>query len=233
MSNPDIQKNYLFVSNNCQHSKRLMLQLQKSAIMSLFQIINIDDARIQLPKFVQCVPTLYIPSKRHVLTDTDLFQWFQNEFQNETNKSSGNNNRGNNGGNNSMGNNSSSNNINIADITGDASVLPFQMGEMGSGLSGSAYSFIEDDKNDLMNQNYSFLQDRDINKLPDFTRHDAPSNTGSGGSGGGSSNKGAGTQQRKTQGTTDTAYDTLMKTRSFEMQQQRATPQTPNFSAPM
>lgn len=233
MSNPDIQKNYLFVSNNCQHSKRLMLQLQKSAIMSLFQIINIDDARIQLPKFVQCVPTLYIPSKRHVLTDTDLFQWFQNEFQNETNKSSGNNNRGNNGGNNSMGNNSSSNNINIADITGDASVLPFQMGEMGSGLSGSAYSFIEDDKNDLMNQNYSFLQDRDINKLPDFTRHDAPSNTGSGGSGGGSSNKGAGTQQRKTQGTTDTAYDTLMKTRSFEMQQQRATPQTPNFSSPM
>ena len=233
MSNPDIQKNYLFVSNNCQHSKRLMLQLQKSAIMSLFQIINIDDTRIQLPKFVQCVPTLYIPSKRHVLTDTDLFQWFQNEFQNETNKSSGNNNRGNNGGNNSMGNNSSSNNINIADITGDASVLPFQMGEMGSGLSGSAYSFIEDDKNDLMNQNYSFLQDRDINKLPDFTRHDAPSNTGSGGSGGGSSNKGAGTQQRKTQGTTDTAYDTLMKTRSFEMQQQRATPQTPNFSSPM
>ena len=233
MSNPDIQKNYLFVSNNCQHSKRLMLQLQKSAIMSLFQIINIDDARIQLPKFVQCVPTLYIPSKRHVLTDTDLFQWFQNEFQNETNKSSGNNNRGNNGGNNSMGNNSSSNNINIADITGDASVLPFQMGEMGSGLSGSAYSFIEDDKNDLMNQNYSFLQDRDINKLPDFTRHDAPSNTGSGGSGGCSSNKGAGTQQRKTQGTTDTAYDTLMKTRSFEMQQQRATPQTPNFSSPM
>ena len=230
MSNPDIQKNYLFVSNNCQHSKRLMLQLQKSAIMSLFQIINIDDARIQLPKFVQCVPTLYIPSKRHVLTDTDLFQWFQNEFQNETNKSSGNNNRGNNGGNNSMGNNSSSNNINIADITGDASVLPFQMGEMGSGLSGSAYSFIEDDKNDLMNQNYSFLQDRDINKLPDFTKHDAPSNTGGGS---GSNNKGSGTQQRKTQGTTDTAYDSLMKSRSFEMQQQRATPQTPNFSSPM
>ena len=81
MSNPDIQKNYLFVSNNCQHSKRLMLQLQKSAIMSLFQIINIDDTRIQLPKFVQCVPTLYIPSKRHVLTDTDLFQWFQNNLK--------------------------------------------------------------------------------------------------------------------------------------------------------
>ena len=239
MSNPDIQKNYLFVSNNCQHSKRLMLQLQKSAIMSLFQIINIDDTRIQLPKFVQCVPTLYIPSKRHVLTDTDLFQWFQNEFQNESKFSSGggnggnnrgNSNMGNSGGNSNMGNSSSSNNINIADITGDASILPFQMGEMGSGLSGSSYSFIEDDKNDLMNQNYSFLQDRDINKLPDFTKHDAPSNTGGGS---GSNNKGSGTQQRKTQGTTDTAYDSLMKSRSFEMQQQRATPQTPNFSSPM
>ncbi len=162
------QKNYLFVSNHCQHSKRLMMQLQKSALMNSFQIVNIDDSRIQLPQFVQCVPTLYIPSKRHVLTDADLFQWFQNEFQNEIQNAG---------------------KINIADITGDANILPFQNSEMGSGLSGAAYSFIEEDKNDLMNQNYSFLQDRDINKLPDFTRHDAPSASGG-------DSRGSGMQQK-------------------------------------
>jgi hypothetical protein len=200
-----MSKNYLFVSNHCQHSKRLLLQLQKSALSDSFQIVNIDDSRIQLPQFVQCVPTLYIPSKRHVLTDTDLFEWFQTEFQQE--------------------NQQSASKINIADITGDASILPFQQGEMGNGLAGATYSFLEDDKNDLMNQNYSFLQDRDINKMPDFTRHDAPSATGEG-------NQGAGMQQRKTGGGTDQAYNVLMKSRNNEMHKQRETPQTPNFGSP-
>ena len=206
MSSQQQLKNYLFISNHCQHSKRLMMQIQKTPLVNSFQIVNVDDPRIQLPQFVQCVPTLYIPSKRHVLTDTDLFQWFQAELANET-KNAG--------------------KINIADITGDASILPFQMSEMGSGLSGASYSFLEDDKNDLMNQNYSFLQERDINKMPDFTRHDAPSSFGDSGAG----NKGAGMQQRKTGGSTDQAYDMMMKARSAEMQQ-RMPPQTPNFSSP-
>jgi len=206
MSQPQ-QKNYLFVSNHCQHSKRLLNELQKTSLLNEFQVVNIDDPRIQLPQFVQCVPTLYIPSKRHVLTDADLFQWFQNEFQKETQANAG--------------------KINIADITGDSKILPFQSGEMGSGLSGAAYSFLEEDKNDLMNQNYSFLLERDINKMPDFTRHDAPSS-----SGGGDGNQGAGMQQRKTGGGTDQAYDMLMKARSSEMQKQRSTPQTPNFTSP-
>jgi hypothetical protein len=199
------QKNYLFVSNHCQHSKRLLMQLQKSSLMNSFQIVNIDDPKIQLPQFVQCVPTLYIPSKRHVLTDADLFQWFQSEFQNET---------------------LNAGKINIADITGDASILPFQNNEMGSGLSGAAYSFIEDDKNDLMNQNYSFLQDRDINKMPDFTRHDAPSTSGD------DSSRGSGMQQKKTGGGTNQAYDMMMKSRGSDMQK-RAAPETPNFSSPL
>jgi hypothetical protein len=198
------QKNYLFISNHCEHSKRLMIQLQKTQLMNSFQLVNIDDPRVQLPQFVQCVPTLYIPSKRHVLTDADLFQWFQNEFDNE-NKNVG--------------------KINMVDITGDSNILPFLTSEMGSGLSGASYSFLEDEKNELMNQNYSFLQERDINKMPDFTRHDAPSSFNS------NSNKGAGIQQKKTGGTTDQAYDMMMKARGTEMQN-RAPPQTPNFSSP-
>lgn len=197
------QKNYLFVSNQCQHSKRLLSQLQKTSVANQIQIVNIDDPRIQLPQFVQSVPTLYIPSKRHVLTDADVFQWFQNEYQTSSTK------------------------IKIADITGDEGILPFQIGEMGSGLSGSSYSFLEEDKNDLMNQNYSFLQERDINKMPEFTRHDAPSSIG-----GNNVNQGAGMQQKKTGGSTDQAYDNLMKSRNAEMQKQRVIPQTPNFSSP-
>ena len=196
------QKNYIFVSNNCQHSKRLIGQLQQTTILQSFQVVNIDDPRVQLPAFVQCVPTLYIPSKRQVLTDSHLFQWFEEAIKLD---------------------NASKNNVNMADVTGDANILPFQNSEMGSGLSGSTYSFLEEDKNDLMNQNFSFLQERDINKMPEFTKFDA--NSSSGGSQ-------ASTANRKTGGNTDNAYETMMKSRGSEMQQQRGSPQTPNFSSP-
>ena len=135
------QKNYLFYSNQCQHSKRLLLQIQKTSIINNFQLVNIDNPQVQLPNFVQSVPTLYLPAKRQVLTDSHLFQWFESELAQE---------------------NQNNNKVKMADVTGDDSILPFQMSEMGNGLAGAVYSFIEDDKNDLMNQNYSFLQDKSL-----------------------------------------------------------------------
>lgn len=197
------QKNYLFYSNQCQHSKRLLLQIQKSPIINTMQLVNIDDPKVQLPNFVQSVPTLYLPGKRQVLTDTHLFKWFEEELQRES---------------------ENANKIKMADITGDESILPFQMSEMGSGLAGSVYSFIEEDKNDLMNQNYSFLQDRDINKMPEFTRSDAATSSSS-------SKAAAIATQKKTGGTTDTAYDQMMKARGNDMQK-KGPPQVPNFASP-
>ena len=206
MSQP-AQKNFLFVSQRCQHSQRLLMRLQKSPLMSNFQIVSVDDPRVQLPQFVSCVPTLYIPSKRHVLTDTDLFKWFDAELQHGMEAEQ-----------------AKASQIDMANITGDSNILPFLGSEMGSGLSGAAYSFIEDDKNDLMNQNYSFLQDRDINRMPEYTRHDAPSSTGE-------NSAQLASMNRKTGGLTDNAYESMMKSRSAEMQQREA-PTTPNFSSP-
>ena len=208
MSQPS-QKNFLFVSQRCQHSQRLLMRLQKTPLMSQFQIVSVDDPRVQLPQFVTCVPTLYVPSKRHVLTDADLFKWFDAELQNglaaEQVKAS---------------------QIDMANVTGDSNILPFLGSEMGSGLSGAAYSFIEEDKNDLMNQNYSFLEDRDINRMPEYTRHDAPSSMGGNGS-----QAQIAAMNRKTGGATDNAYDAMMKSRGAEMQK-RTPPTTPNFSSP-
>jgi hypothetical protein len=208
MSQP-AQKNFLFVSQRCQHSQRLLMRLQKTPLMSQFQIVSVDDPRVQLPQFVTCVPTLYVPSKRYVLTDADLFKWFDAELQNGL-----------------AAEQARAGKIDMASITGDASVLPFLGSEMGSGLSGSTYSFIEEDKNDLMNQNYSFLEDRDINRMPEYTRHDAPSSMS-----GNSSQAQLAAMNRKTGGATDNAYEAMMKSRGAEMQQ-RAPPQTPNFSSP-
>jgi len=197
------QKNYLFYSNQCQHSKRLLLQIKKTSIVNNFQLVNIDNPQVQLPNFVQAVPTLYLSAKRQVLTDSHLFQWFETELAQE---------------------NENNNKVKMADVTGDDSILPFQMSEMGNGLAGAVYSFIEDDKNDLMNQNYSFLQNRDINKMPEFTKFDATTGTGT-------SNSQAQSGSKKTGGTTNTAYDQMMKARGNDMQKQ-GPPDTPNFNSP-
>lgn len=208
MSQPS-QKNFLFVSQRCQHSQRLLMRLQKNPLMSQFQIVSVDDPRVQLPQFVTCVPTLYIPSKRHVLTDADLFKWFDTELQHGL-----------------AAEHAKASQIDMANVTGDSNILPFLGSEMGSGLSGAAYSFIEDDKNDLMNQNYSFLEDRDINRMPEYTRHDAPTSMS-----GNSSNAQLAALNRKTGGATENAYESMMKARGAEMQQ-RAPPTSPNFSSP-
>ena len=200
-------KNYLFYSNNCAHSKRLLLRIQKTNLLNNLQLINIDDPKITLPSFLTSVPTIFLPNERKVLTDATLFQWVETQltqFQRP------------------------SNTINMADITGDPTILPFQMGEMGSGLSGSSYSFIEEKQNDLINQNYSFLQDRDINKMPEFTKYNP--NAISSSSGGG--NMGAGVQAKKTGGSVDRAYEAMMASRSNEMASRNQMPPTPNFSSP-
>ena len=77
-----------------------------------------------------------------------------------------------------------------------------------------------------MNQNYSFLQDRDINKMPEFTRSDAAP------SGGGSSAASKIAAPKKTGGGTDNAYEQMMKARGAEMQQRTGAPQQANFSSP-
>ena len=199
------QKNYLFYSNQCQHSKRLLLQIQKTAIVNNMQMVNIDNPKVQLPNFVQSVPTLYLPEKRQVLTDTHLFQWFDEELKKESENAG---------------------KVKMADITGDDSILPFQMSEMGNGLAGAVYSFIEEEKNDLMNQNYSFLQDRDINKMPDFTRFDAVTSGSQS-----QSSAAAAASGKKTGGGTTTAYDQMMKARGNDMQK-KSPPQVPNFASP-
>jgi hypothetical protein len=195
-------KNYLFYSAQCQHSKRLLQRLQKTALLNIIQLVNIDDPRVTLPPFIQCVPTLYIPTTRHVLTEDHLFEWVENQLKVET---------------------SNAGNVNMEDITGDANILPFHSNEMTQGASGAAYSFLDDTKNDMLNQNYSFLQERDINKMPEFTRYDAPPPAGTAPSM-------AGPVQKKTGGTVDKEYEQLMKSRGND-NRRSGPPTTPNFSS--
>lgn len=212
---------YLFIGNTCEHSRKFITLLKQSnlPLLKYISIINIEDNKITtIPKFITRVPTLYIPLKKYVIDDSDLFKWLEMEIykfnENKQNNSQQNQNQ----------------------FQNNDNILPFQTTEMGNGISGSPYSFIEDNNNEKVNHNFSFInEDHNTNTIPDFdnsinhnkdtSRHYNKNDN--------LSNQGDGIQQRKSGGDTNQAYENLLKSRNSEYQQQNQIPQTPNFTSPL
>jgi hypothetical protein len=146
------QSNYfLFYSKGfCDFSKRCVDRLTKSGLIGNVVLCNIDDPKLMIPPFITTVPTLFIANDRKVLTDTQLFEWIE---QNNMNTRQGN------------------NTMSMADITGDANIFAYQHNEM-SGTGGGAYAFLEDSQNDALPSTYEFLDGSNKDKLvmPSLTR---------------------------------------------------------------
>ena len=184
--------NYLFYSLQCQHSRQLLGKLKGHPICQGINFVNIDDPRVNIPAFIQAVPTLYISSMKRVLCDQELTGWVDNMVgcSRSPNGSSLAPQQLQMGG--SMGGNSGGV-INMGSITGDDNISPFMSGEMLGGSSMASYSFIDDGLNEKMGHNFGFLDDRDNSGIPMITKMDGtpPSGMGSRGSGqGGRSGKG-------------------------------------------
>ena len=148
-------KPFLFYSNYCEHSKRIIDRIQPTLLVNQINLICIDNPKINIPDFIQAVPTLFEPAQRSILVNQDLFNWFEAQLgsvnQQMNNQPQMNNQQMNNQqmNNQQMNNqpqiNISNERLNMKEVTGDDSILAFQKNEM-LGSAGSAYSFIEDNK---------------------------------------------------------------------------------------
>lgn len=185
MSNNNI---FLFYSNFCQHSKRLINRIKTSNIINNFNIVNIDDNNINLPPFIEVVPTIYLADSKKILINDELFSWIESNIS---------------GGSNSPINNEK---IKMSEITGSDDILAFQQGEMISGSGCTSYSFIEESDNNLLNHNFSYLDDRDNNKLPSFTKSNKASLTNNN------------TKESNKSNPVSNAYEKMMADRQKEMQ---------------
>ena len=140
-----MSNSFLFLSNYCQHSKRILELCEKHNLNKLFTMCNVDNKEIQIPPFINCVPTLYLSTERKILTNEDLFKYVESKITvNQTGNSIGNN-----------------------EITGSDSISAYHSTELGAGFSDN-YSFIND-KDAVMQHNYSFLEGNSVNQ-PSFTR---------------------------------------------------------------
>lgn len=151
--------NYIFYSLQCIHSRQLLQKLKGFPICKSINFINIDDPKINIPQFIQVVPTLYISSMKKILSDTELQNWTNNIIGNSSNQNI-----------NMQQNNT---NVNIRDITGDDNISPFVGSEMLGGSSAASYSFIDDKANEQLGHNFGFLDDRDASKIPTITKFES------------------------------------------------------------
>lgn len=181
-----MSNNFLFYSNYCQHSKRLIEELKKVGAQNNFSMCCVDDPNINLPPFIQSVPTIYLANERKILVNENLFSWVNSTFR-QSNQ------------------NTQNTVLTNADITGSNDIMAFHNTEMGSQFSDS-YSFIDEGSaKKAMHHSYSYLNDNP-DSLPSFTR--------SGGDPG-SSSGGQGARSEKSS-SLDKAYEQLMQQRNAE-----------------
>ena len=70
-----MDKNILFYSDYCDHSKELLRSLKKNPINSSLIFVCVDDKSIQVPNFIKVVPTIYLVNNKSVLTDNEIMNW--------------------------------------------------------------------------------------------------------------------------------------------------------------
>jgi hypothetical protein len=62
-------KPIVFYSKYCDYSRSLLNDIAKRNLRDLFYFVNIDDAKVKTPKFVDRVPLIYIHKERRIIVD--------------------------------------------------------------------------------------------------------------------------------------------------------------------
>ena len=70
-----MDKNIIFYSNHCPHSKRVIKMLNEEKIGTNLVRVCIDVGNIRIPSFITSVPTIYLTRNKQILTDNRLEQW--------------------------------------------------------------------------------------------------------------------------------------------------------------
>lgn len=200
MQNQQQQKTaHLFYSAGfCEHSKRCLERIGKLGLSNLINLWNIDNPAINIPPFIQSVPTIYLADERRVLTNRELFEWIESNAKQSSN-------------NNTI--------QTMASITGSDNICAWSAGEIGGG---AGFAFIDDNQNQMLDSQFEFLDGsngKDKLKMAQITRvgdgdlgniPGQETDTQIGGGGGSSRSNNRSSE-------TDKAYQRMMEERNSEM----------------
>jgi hypothetical protein len=141
----DTEAFILFYSNKCEHCKEFIIKLKETNIdiFNKFNKICVDNNQ-NIPKAIESVPTIIVPSHQYPLTDNSVFLWLDTMLSNSNSNSSQNPEL-------TQGNNDNT----IKSTEDGTDISPYVACEMGNSFSDS-FSFLDSSK--PLEHNYTFLE---------------------------------------------------------------------------
>ena len=70
-----MQKDIMFYSNNCLFSKNVIDKTYNSPLAEYIEYVCIDNNDVEIPPFINVVPTLLLIRDKKILTDNTLDEW--------------------------------------------------------------------------------------------------------------------------------------------------------------
>lgn len=70
-------KPFLFYSNKCHHSARLINRIKPTNLVNNLNFICVDNPDLNIPTYITSVPTLYDQKIGRPITDNELFNWIE------------------------------------------------------------------------------------------------------------------------------------------------------------
>ena len=74
-----MSKDIVFFSNFCSYSKEVVEKINNTQLKDHVTFVCVDDKNIQLPDFIQAVPTIFLINEKKILVDDDIDPWIQSK----------------------------------------------------------------------------------------------------------------------------------------------------------
>ena len=75
------QKNIVFYSNLCSYSNEIIELIKDKNLDTELLLVNIDDNKIQLPQFIEVVPTIFLSKEKTLIIDEEIVKWINKQSE--------------------------------------------------------------------------------------------------------------------------------------------------------
>lgn len=73
-----MSKDILFYSNYCDYCKNILKKINDIKLGDKLTFVSVDDENINIPSFIQVVPTIYVIKEKKIIVDKELNEYIDN-----------------------------------------------------------------------------------------------------------------------------------------------------------
>lgn len=70
-----MSKDIIFFSNYCEHCKNILQKINDIKCGDKLTFVSVDDENINIPSFIQVVPTIYLIKEKKIIVDKELNEY--------------------------------------------------------------------------------------------------------------------------------------------------------------